>query len=89
MKPKIRTILEECIDTGIEHGLNMAHKHTDSPTELNIKSCIEIAIWYEIDQRFEFDRDLVSEVVEGFDHLKAQYAKKSDSGANINRQHAT
>ena len=55
MRPKIRTILEECIETGIEHGLNMAHKHTDNPTELNIKSCIEIAIWYEIDEHFEFD----------------------------------
>ena len=57
MKPKIRTILEECIETGIEHGLNMAHKHTDNPTELNIKSCIEIAIWLEIDEHFDFDND--------------------------------
>jgi len=54
MKVKTRVVLEECIDTGIEHGLNMAHKHTDNPTELNIKSCIELAIWYEIDERFDF-----------------------------------
>jgi len=72
MKAKIRHILEECIINGIEYGYERAHKHTDTPNKLNIESCIELAIWYEIDQRFEFDRDLVSEVVKGFDHLESE-----------------
>jgi hypothetical protein len=55
MKAKTREILEECIETGIVHGYAKAHKHADNPTELHIKSCIEISIWYEIDEKFTFE----------------------------------
>ena len=55
MKAKIREILEECIETGIVHGYAKAHTLTDNPTGLNIKSCIELSIWYEIDQKFIFE----------------------------------
>lgn len=72
MRAKIRKILEECIINGIEYGYERAHKHTDDPSESHIQAWIEDAIWLEIDERFEFDRDLVSEVVEGFDHLKSE-----------------
>ena len=70
MKPRTRTILEDCISNEIEHGLSRAHKHTENPTDLNIESCIELAIWYEIDEKFDFGRDLASEVMEGFKYLR-------------------
>jgi hypothetical protein len=61
MRAKIRQILDECIINGIEYGLSRAHKHTDNPTETQIASAIDDAIWFEIDERFEFDNDVVSE----------------------------
>jgi hypothetical protein len=72
MKAKIRHILEECIINGIEYGYERAHKHVDEPHESHIQGCIVDAIWLEIDERFEFDRDMVSEVAEGFDHLESE-----------------
>jgi len=69
MRAKTRQILEECIETGVIHGYARAFKHTDRPKEIYIKECIQDAIWFEIDDKFEFDRDLVSEVMEGFDNL--------------------
>ena len=72
MKAKIRRILEECIEIGIERGYDRAYKHTDNPTEAQLSACIDLAIWYEIDQRFEFDRNLCIEVVEGFDNLASK-----------------
>jgi len=70
MRPKTRDILEECIEIGIEHGYNKAYKHTDNPTEAQLSACIELAIWYEIDERFDFERNLVDELIEGLDALK-------------------
>lgn len=44
MKPKIRTILEECIEKGIARGYARAHKHTEKPHEgfifLSIQECV-------------------------------------------------
>jgi phosphoglycolate phosphatase-like HAD superfamily hydrolase len=70
MKAKIRHILEECIESGVAYGYVNAHKHMDDPPEDHIFDRIEHAIWLEIDEHFEFDRDVVSEVEEGFDHLE-------------------
>ena len=33
MRPKIRTILEKCIETGIRLGHTRAHKHSDKPED--------------------------------------------------------
>ena len=57
MKPKIRTILEECIETGIRLGHTRAHKHSDKPEDEYLFVSIEDAIWLEIDEHFEFDND--------------------------------
>ena len=57
MKAKIRKILEECIERGIEYGLARAHKHTDDPKTGHIIQEIDNAIWLEIDERFVFDPD--------------------------------
>jgi hypothetical protein len=81
VRAKVRHILEECIINGIEYGYERAHKHTDTPKESHIQECVMDAIWLEIDERFEFDRDLVSEVVEGFDHLESE--RESAQSAEI------
>jgi hypothetical protein len=81
MKAKTRVILEECIENGVAYGLNRARKYTNNPTDLNIKSCIELAIWYEIDEKFDFDPDLANEVAESFDHLKSK--PKSDLSGSV------
>jgi hypothetical protein len=75
MRANERALLAACIDTGISFGWNRAHKHTDEPHELRVQEEIDNAIWYEIDQYFEFEhmRDLCDEVVEGFDHLEESY----------------
>jgi len=78
MRPKVREILEECIEIGIERGYGNAYKHIDNPTETAMSACIELAIWYEIDQRFDFERNLCIEVVEGFDRLEAKRNKCND-----------
>ena len=72
MRPKIREILEECIERGVEDGYLKAHKHDENPRSFHIYEQIESAIWYEIDQRFDFDRNLVDELIEGLDALKEQ-----------------
>jgi len=70
MRPKIRQILEECIENGVVVGYSKAHKHTDYPERYTIQQSIEDAIWFEIDERFDFDRNLVDELIEGLDALK-------------------
>ena len=70
MRAKIREILEECIERGIESGYLRAHKHNDNPYSFHIYEQIENAIWLEIDQRFDFERSLVDELIEGLDALK-------------------
>lgn len=72
MRPKIRQILEECIETGIESGYLRAHKSSDDPYAFHIYEQIENAIWLEIDQWFDFERNACDEVVEGFDQLEKE-----------------
>jgi hypothetical protein len=69
MRAKIRRILAECIENGIERGYARAHKYDDTSIEIRILDEIEEAIWLEIDDRFDFERNLCSEVIEGLDHL--------------------
>jgi len=78
MRPKIRQILEECIEIGIEHGYSRAHNYSDDPLKHHIYGEIENAIWLEIDERFDFERNLCIEVVEGFDRLEAKRNKCND-----------
>lgn len=55
MKPKIRNILEACIERGIEAGYAKAFKHTDDPTPIAITTSIENYIWDNIYEVFTFD----------------------------------
>lgn len=72
MRAKIRPILEECIELGVVRGLRVAHKHTDEPTDAHVCEQIEIEIWSYIDERFDFERNVCDEVVEGFDELEKE-----------------
>ena len=55
MKSNIRTILAKAIEQGIEYGWSRAHKHTDEPHPSKICEAIEIEIWNEIDEMFDFE----------------------------------
>ena len=72
MRAKIRKILEECIENGLQYGMMRAHKYTDDPGHDYLIDEMDNAIWLEIDERFDFDHDLCDEVVEGFDHLEKE-----------------
>ena len=69
MKPKIREILDDCIADGLRSGYRRAHKYDDEPCEETMISYMEDHIWLEIDRRFDFERNVCSEVIEGLDHL--------------------
>jgi hypothetical protein len=72
MRAKIRQILEECIETGMENGWDSIHEHTETPSPYQIFNAMEMYIWDEIDQRFDFERNVCDEVVKGFDQLEKE-----------------
>ena len=57
MRPNVRKILEECIETGILAGWNRAHKHTDEPNDHHVLTAIEEQVWIEIYERFDFGEE--------------------------------
>jgi len=59
MKAKEIAVLEKCIENGILYGWNRAHKHTDEPTEDQIKYVMRDAIMHEVYEWFEFDENEV------------------------------
>lgn len=46
--PDARKAIETAIETGIQHGLNKAHKHNDNPTRGELVACLEQAIMSEV-----------------------------------------
>ena len=57
MRIKMYTLIERIVEEGIDAGWNRAHKHTDTPAEETIKSCIDEYILYGFDEVFEFDQE--------------------------------
>tara|TARA_R110000824_G_scaffold205506_1_gene390386 strand:+ start:83 stop:259 length:177 start_codon:yes stop_codon:yes gene_type:complete len=57
MKVKMYQIIERIVEEGVESGWNRAHKHTDTPSEETIKSCIWEYILHGFDEVFEFDQE--------------------------------
>ncbi len=55
LKANVYNVLERCIEDGIEGGWNKAHKHTDTPSEEEIKQQIEHYIMLSICEMFKFD----------------------------------
>ena len=48
-----------CIENGIAYGLGRAYKHTDEPTDDQIKFVLRDAIMHEIYEWFEFEENEV------------------------------
>ena len=57
MKVKMYTLVEQIVEQGIAAGYLRAHKHTDTPIEETIKSCIHQYIMQGFDEAFEFDQE--------------------------------
>ena len=57
MKVKMYPLIEQIVQQGIEAGYLRAHKHTDTPIEETIKSCIQQYIMQGFDEAFEFDQE--------------------------------
>ena len=57
MKPKIRVILEEAIEHGVNRGWQRAHKYVDNPTEESIKEHMVDAVMSQIYEYFTFDEE--------------------------------
>ena len=55
MKPKIRELLERCIEDGVALGYHRAFKHDEVPSEEWVRQCIVNSIWLEIDEWFDID----------------------------------
>ena len=55
LKVNTYTVLSECIEIGIDGGMNRAYKHTDNPTEEQIKEELLRYIMLQICEKFEFD----------------------------------
>ena len=56
-KLKVNTyaVLEECIEIGIDGGMNRAYKHIDNPTEEQIKEELLRYIMLQTCEKFKFD----------------------------------
>ena len=50
-------LVSNCVDAGVNYGWNRAHKHTDSPSEAQIKDEIYNAVMNEISEWFSFQSD--------------------------------
>ena len=57
MKANEYLVLSECVEDGINLGYTRAHKHTDNPTEQQIKAAIADAAMLQICEYFIFDGD--------------------------------
>jgi len=57
MRIKAYNILERAIEEGIAYGYRRAHKHTDNPTEEQIKQAMIDGVINEICEVIDFETD--------------------------------
>ena len=60
LKPKTYYILKDCIDRGLEHGLNKTIKHSEDEKNINQELLLinqNIAIMNEICEYFDFEQE--------------------------------
>jgi hypothetical protein len=57
MQPKIRVILEQAIEEGIQRGWQRAHKHVENPNEGSILAHIEECVMSQIYEYFTFEEN--------------------------------
>ena len=62
MKVKEYTVLVDCIERGIEYGMNRAFKHSETPTRAYIGEQIADAVLLEISEYFTFDNETTVEI---------------------------
>ena len=55
MKPKVYQLLMQCIEDGVEFGYHRASKHTDTPSDDDIKQSIIREIDNQICEWFDFE----------------------------------
>lgn len=56
MKANMYKLIERCVEEGVQYGYNRAYKHTDTPTEDQIKLAVTDAVMNEICEWFDFDQ---------------------------------
>lgn len=54
MMPKTKTILKQCVETGIARGIRRAHKRSDNPGIDVLAHEVDKSIWEEIHAYFDF-----------------------------------
>ena len=57
MKPRLRKIIEDCIENGVRRGYNRAHKHVENPGADDIITNIENAVMAEFYDYFIFESE--------------------------------
>jgi hypothetical protein len=60
VKPKTMMVLEMCVENGLAYGWARAHKHTEQPTDQQIKSHQLDEIMKEIYEWFDMNDQNVS-----------------------------
>lgn len=55
MKVNEYFVLSDCVERGVEYGMSRAYKHTDFPTNEQIKIALIDAVLLEISEYFNFD----------------------------------
>lgn len=55
MKPKIYRLIEECVENGVEAGINRAYKHADNPTRGQIYDTVIRDVMFQINEWFDFE----------------------------------
>ena len=55
MKVKTYSVIDRAVVDGVNYGWNRAHKHTNSPSEDEIKQQIMMAVMQEICEWFDFE----------------------------------
>ena len=52
--PKTYPLLKKAIEEGTKYGYRRAHKHTETPSEFEIRSAVQDAVMYHIAEAFDF-----------------------------------
>ena len=57
MKANDYMVLERAIEEGINYGFVRAYKHTEKPSEDDVKEAVNLAVMTAICEWFSFDKD--------------------------------
>lgn len=57
MKPREYPLMVDCVERGVAYGLQRARKHTDTPTDEQIRVAVVDAVLSTIAESWVFDDD--------------------------------